>query len=576
MHNNKIKRKPPLVPFDNDISQLFLYYKQYRKRQGATGTMAEHPRRKFTIGIDVGGTNTDGVLYDTEKKTIAACTKEPTDHHDYKRSIDSALRKLLRETSPQEIISLNISTTLSTNALLEGKGSPVALVLIGYDDFPHIKEEILSAVSPLAFITAHGGHTSWGEEREPLDMNALAGFAKEHAGSFFAVSSLYSPRNPIHESKAAEIIRNAGCAGITCGHEMARSRLNSVKRTISAYLNSSLIDVTHKLISGVEFCAASYGLSCPVMFLRSDSSLVGGSWCSRFPLETIFSGPAASMRGAALLAEVQEGDALIADMGGTSTDIGRVSGGNAVFSAEGATIGAYRTMIPSLEIHSAALGGDSIVRISDDGRITIGPERTVPYCRALPGSECGFTPTDAVAALGAHQLGNWEKSAEAAREMGEKLGLSGDEFARMVRGEVSAKLDREFGRQGKGRRICVGAPAAAYSESAGCCVPPLASIASAAGAASSSLSLSCLVSIQHSFMDDKFYAFLPGGQINGFDLESILSRARSELDTYLTKCAEEMGFYGAAAEIDEDYEYIGRGRELSFLSAVTLHGRAVV
>ncbi|MCR5335721.1 MAG: hydantoinase/oxoprolinase family protein, partial [Synergistes sp.] len=442
--------------------------------------MADHPHRRFTLGIDVGGTNTDGVLYDTEKKAIAACTKEPTDHLDYKHSIDTALRKLLKEASAQEIISLNISTTLSTNALLEGKGSPVALILIGYDDFPHIKEEILSVVSPSAFISISGGHTSWGVERKPLDLAAVTKFAGKYAGSYFAVSSLYSPRNPIHESAAADIIRKAGCAGITCGHEMARSRLNSVKRTISAYLNSSLIDVTHKLISGVEFCAASHGLSCPVMFLRSDSSLVGGSWCSRFPLETIFSGPAASMRGASLLAGVNEGDAVIADMGGTSTDIGRIRGGSAVFSAEGATIGAYRTMIPSLEIHSAALGGDSAVRISDDGGITIGPERVVPCCRAAGGGECGFTPTDAVAVLGAHQLGDWEKSAEAARVLGEKIALSGEEFARRVRGEVSAKLDRELAKEGKGRRICVGAPAAAYSESAACCVPHLAEIASAA------------------------------------------------------------------------------------------------
>ena len=538
--------------------------------------MTDHRQHRFTLGIDVGGTNTDGVLYDTENKTIAACTKEPTDHLDYRHSIDNTLRKLLREASAQDIISLNISTTLSTNALLEGKGSPVALVLIGYDDFPHIKDEILSAVSPSAFISASGGHTSWGVERKPLDMAAVADFAKEHAGSFFAVSSLYSPRNPIHESKAAEIIRNAGCAGITCGHEMARSRLNSVKRTISAYLNSSLMDVTHKLISGVNFCAASHGLACPVMFLRSDSSLVGGSWCSRFPLETIFSGPAASMRGASLLAGVKDEDAVIADMGGTSTDIGRVRCGSAVFSAEGAIIGAYRTMIPSLEIHSAALGGDSAVRISEGGRITIGPERIVPCCRAVPGAECGFTPTDAVAALGAHDLGDWEKSAEAARAMGETIGLSGEEFARRVRGEVSAKLDRELAKEGKGRRICVGAPAAAYSESADCCVPDLASIASAAGAASSSLSLSCLVSVQHSFMDGKFYAFLPGGQINGFDLDGILSRARAALAGYLTKCAEEMGFSGASAEIKEEYEYIGRGKELSFLSAVTLSGHAVI
>lgn len=536
--------------------------------------MCEDSRKRLTIGIDVGGTNTDGVLYDTRKREIAAFTKAPTNHLDYKSSIEAAIGKFIRSASPREIISLNISTTLATNAILEGKGSPVALVLIGYDDFPHIKNEILSVASPSAFISASGGHTSWGEERAPLDRKAVARFAKEHAGEFFAVSSLYSPRNPAHEVEAAAIISRAGCAGITCGHEIARSKLNSVKRTLSAYLNSSLIDLTLRLIGGVELCAASHGLSCPVMFVRSDSSLVCGSWCSRFPLETLFSGPAAGMRGAMLLAGVKEGDALIADMGGTSTDIGEVRGGKALFSEGGAEIGAYRTMIPSLEIRSVALGGDSRVCVTKEGALEIGPERVVPCCRAAAGEDCAYTPTDALAALGAAGLGGSEKSLSASVGLGKRIGLSGADFARAVRREVSKRLSGEFARLGTARRVCVGAPAPAYAKAAGCTVPELAEIASAVGAASSSLSLSCSVSLQHSFFDGEFYAFLPEGQIKGEVFEDVLARSRAALAAYLTKSAAQMGFEGVSVEISEEYEYVGREKVPRRLASARLGGRA--
>ena len=543
--------------------------------------MCEDSRKRLTIGIDVGGTNTDGVLYDTRKREIAAFTKAPTNHLDYKSSIEAVIGKFIRSASPREIISLNISTTLATNAILEGKGSPVALVLIGYDDFPHIKNEILSVASPSAFISVSGGHTSWGEERTPLDRNAVARFAKEHAGEFFAVSSLYSPRNPAHEVEAAAIISRAGCAGITCGHEMARSKLNSVKRTLSAYLNSSLIDLTLRLIGGVELCAASHGLSCPVMFVRSDSSLVCGQWCARFPLETIFSGPAASMRGAMLLGGIGNGDAVIADMGGTSTDIGVVKAGKAVYSNEGAAIGNYRTMIPSLEIRSIALGGDSAVRIDAEGKLTVGPERVRPYCRAAEAEDCGYTPSDALAALGVASLAGGARSVAASKEYGDRLGLSAAEFARLVRGEVSRRLYealRESGGDEGVRRVCVGAPIAAFAgdEGKNCMVPAEAAIASAAGAASSSLSLSCSVSILHSFFDENFYAFLPSCQIKGADFISVRARSRSVLEKYLTEQAQLMGFKDACAEISEEYEYIGKEKSLSSLAAVTLNGKALV
>ncbi|MDO5115508.1 MAG: hydantoinase/oxoprolinase family protein [Synergistaceae bacterium] len=533
-------------------------------------------KRGLTAGIDVGGTNTDGVLYEPRERRVEGWVKIATDHSDYGGCVERALEALVSGGAAGDIISLNISTTLSTNALLEGAGAPVNLVLIGFEDFPHIKKEILNAVSPAALLEARGGHNGRGIARAPLDEEALRSFAARHAGEYFALSSLYSPRNPEHELRAAELIREAGCAGLTCGHELARSKLNSVRRSVTAFLNSSLMPLTRRLISGVEASAARIGLECPLMFLRSDSSLVCADWCLRFPIETIFSGPAASMRGAMIIGGIQGGDALVADMGGTSTDIGLIRNGGALYSREGAEIGGYRTMIPSLEISSIALGGDSRVDAGEDGSLSVGLERVLPLCRG----GLSYTPSDALCALGLLAAEEREKSLAASDAFGRRLGLTAEGFAKLVRAKTSARLLDAISAAGGGglKKICVGAPTAAFVPEGAedWLIPEAAAIASAVGAASASLSLSCSVSIVHNFFDESFSAFLPSRMIKGKDFEAIRAEAAAALDEHLRRQSRMMGFDGAETETEEEYEYFGDGKGLSSLAALTLNGRAVV
>lgn len=533
---------------------------------------------RFTVGIDVGGTNTDAVLYETGMREIVTHVKIPTDHDNYAASVEEALRYLLNCCSPSDIISLNISTTLSTNAILEGKGSPVALILIGYEDFPHITADILKQTNPCALLSCGGGHNGWGIARAPLECDKIAAFAAENAGAYFAVSSYYSPRNPEHETAAAQIVCASKAAGVSCGHQTARSRLNSVKRTVTAFLNSSLIAVTERLISAIEESARRCGLSCPIMFLRSDSSLVSKNWCARFPIETIFSGPAASMRGAAVLDDIDEGAAVVADMGGTSTDIGLIREGRPVFSEEGASIGSYQTMIPSLEIYSAALGGDSLVRVDGkSGALVIGPQRVVPAARG--GASCAYTPTDALCTLGLYD-GNKEASCIASETLGKKLGLSAAEFASAVRNEVSTRLEALFAKKCSStgmKKICVGAPAAAYVEKAADIrVPHSSGVASAVGAAASSLSLSCSVAIIHSFFDDLYYAFLPDAKLCAPNLYEITEKSKARLDVYLRRQSQLMGIEKPHVSITEEREYIGREQNEKSLAKITITGEAVV
>jgi N-methylhydantoinase A/oxoprolinase/acetone carboxylase beta subunit len=340
---------------------------------------------RYNIGIDVGGTNTDGVLYDCIEKKIAATVKMATVHASYAKAIEGALESLIGSCgmNSTEIASLNISTTVSTNALLEDKIEQTNLILIGFERYPHIISDIEKTIRPLSVFKVRGGHNGWGKERECFDHEAVVNFAKSRIGELFTVSSFYSSRNPEHEITAKEILLSNGSGHVTCGHELSYSKLNAVKRTVTAYLNTSLVPVTGRLIDDLRSVSRKFKLSCPIMFLKSDSTLVPAEWCRRFPIEMIYSGPAASLRGAYYITEGdQQSSFIVADIGGTSTDIGRIEKGRAVSSEEGAKVGSYKTMIPSLDIMSIALGGDSRVEIYETKEISVGPKRSVPLCRA--------------------------------------------------------------------------------------------------------------------------------------------------------------------------------------------------
>ena len=633
---------------------------------------ALNQKHGLTIGIDVGGTNTDAVLYDDLSGSIKADVKIPTAHEDYERSIEDAVKSLLDNsgTGGSEITSMNISTTLSTNALLERRGAPVNLILIGFRSYPHIVKEIESVIKPDELLHVSGGHTGWGKRKEALDEAAIESFAKKHRKELFAISSLYSPRNPEHEIKAKDIVISEGCVGITCGHELAHSRLNSVKRTLTAYLNSALMPVTDKLIFGIENVAKKHGLTCPLMFLRSDSSLVSSDWCRKFPLETIFSGPAASVRGARILSGLTNNESItVIDMGGTSTDIGHIENGRAVFSEEGAAVGSYRTMIPSLDIKTIALGGDSFVKIDEGGDILIGPDRSLPLCRAsalehicpdslksvlselilngqsnlhfiikpskvdelkLSGAEldlavflknrpvlfeeifdhmlslgfthkeaekiidqarrkgvvadCAYTPTDALVAAGNADIGDREISSMASDLFAASMHISSAEFAERVRMRVAQLLESAVSADQEDRsqnmRVYVGTPVKAFvsntANEKNCIFPDKGEVASAVGAAASSLDLSCSVSILHRFSDEVYTAFLPQATISSHNLEELMHESEERIKNYILEQAEAMGYANADVRIEHSFYYLDKVQSPATLASVSLECKAFV
>ncbi len=331
------------------------------------------------LGIDTGGTYTDAVLFD-EVDGVVASAKALTTKYDLTVGIREAVERVLTDAHLIPAIRLvSLSTTLATNAVVEGQGAPICLLLIGY---PHdaLEFEGLGQVmksDPVVFIG--GGHTVVGEEQAPLDLAAARQAIEENAArvAAFAVSGYFAVRNPEHEIRVRRLIREITDLPVTCGHELS-SNLNAPRRALTAALNARLIPFLHQLIMAVRALLSEKEIKAPLMVVKGDGSLVEAQIALERPVETILSGPAASVIGARYLSG--ERDMVVVDMGGTTTDIALVRDGRPMLNREGAVVGGWRTMVEAVAIHTFGLGGDSEVQLSDtewEG-LAIGPRRIVP------------------------------------------------------------------------------------------------------------------------------------------------------------------------------------------------------
>jgi N-methylhydantoinase A/oxoprolinase/acetone carboxylase beta subunit len=342
----------------------------------------------IALGIDTGGTYTDAVLVElaNDQSHVIAGAKALTTRRDLAIGIGNAVEAVFADQAihPDDVGLVALSTTLATNAIVEGQGSPIALLLIGYDpelirQFGFEKDLVTQDVVYLA-----GGHDVVGDEVRPLDEDGVrqAILARRGQVEAIAVSSYFSVRNPAHELRVRELVAElTGADGnpvpVTCGHELT-TRLNSVRRATTAALNARLIPLLQELIATVRQALFAMGIHAPLMVVKGDGSLVRSEWALRRPIETILSGPAASVVGAWYLAGQQ--DIWVVDVGGTTTDIAALRDGRPRLNPEGASVGRWRTMVEAVDVHTVGLGGDSHVRVRDGRQITIGPRRVVPLC----------------------------------------------------------------------------------------------------------------------------------------------------------------------------------------------------
>jgi N-methylhydantoinase A/oxoprolinase/acetone carboxylase beta subunit len=333
---------------------------------------------KLTLGIDAGGTYTDAVVLDPAGGHVLCTAKAPTTPHDLSLGMAHAVSGLDRH-SLRLVRLVAISTTLATNAIVEGQGGRVGLLLVGYDE-EIVQQSGLAKRLPVEGVRyLAGGHDVKGEEAYPLDTRAARRAIQELRSGVdaFAVSGYFSVMNPAHEVQVRELIAELTHAPVVCGHELT-SRLNSLRRVATAVLNARLLPVIQHLLCGVKRVLAEQGIDAPLMVVRGDGSLMSEGWARLRPVETILSGPAASAIGGQFLAGLDS--AIVVDMGGTTTDIAVLEGGQPWTNPEGATVGGWQTSVRAADLRTIGCGGDSHIRV-EHGRLRVGPRRAIPLCR---------------------------------------------------------------------------------------------------------------------------------------------------------------------------------------------------
>lgn len=335
--------------------------------------------QEIWLGFDTGGTYTDAVALDGAQRKVLASAKSLTTHWDLSIGLGGALRAVLEalpEGVRRENVSLvSVSTTLATNAVVENRFSPICTVLVGFDDRMVERSGLKTAGG--AIVRARGGHDPTGMEAEPLDEAAIEAAVREFGPKVeaFAVAAQFSVRNPSHERRVRERIRSLCAKPVTCSHELS-SKLDAPKRALTAALNARLTPQIRHLLEALAGVLEREAIAAPLMIVKGDGTLMKADVALEYPVETVLSGPAASVVGASFLTGLQ--DFAVADMGGTTTDVAVVVGGRPVVRDEGAVIGGWRTMVEAIDVHTCGLGGDSEVHFDRDHRLTVGPRKTMP------------------------------------------------------------------------------------------------------------------------------------------------------------------------------------------------------
>ncbi len=339
---------------------------------------------KIGLGIDAGGTYTDAVIYDLFSCKLLCKNKALTTKWDFTVGIREALAGLDRALLPA-IDLVAVSTTLATNAIVEGQGQTVGLLIMppyGFfenSDIPHEPKRVISGRLEIS-----------GKVIESVDAPEIRQIAREmvaHKGvEAFAVSGYAGVINPEHEIRVKKILlQETGCL-VTCGHELS-DLLNFKTRAQTAVLNARIVPCLGKLIRDLKQVIGRLGVNAPVVVVKGDGSLMSSAMAMERPVETILSGPAASVAGARFLTGKK--DAIVVDMGGTTTDTAVLSQGHVRMAARGSRVGGERTHVKALEIRTTGLGGDSLISY-DEGAFAIGPRRVAPMAwlgQWAPGTE---------------------------------------------------------------------------------------------------------------------------------------------------------------------------------------------
>ena len=366
------------------------------------------------IGVDVGGTNTDAVLMDG--RSVVAAFKTPTTR-DVEQGIVAAIGRVLADSSVNagDIHAVMIGTTHFTNAFVERKSlAQVGVIRIalpaarGIPPLVDWPDELADAIGRHVFMI-RGGYQYDGRINSELDEAAVADAARQcrHRGiASIAVCGLFSPLNGEMEERAAEVITEIlPDASITLSSRIGR--IGILARENAAIINASLRELAPKVVSSFQGALQRLDIRAPLYISQNDGTLMSAEFAERYPVMTFSSGPTNSMRGAAYLCGVK--DAIVADIGGTTTDIGMLINGFPREATQYAELGGVRTNIRMPDVLSLGLGGGSIVTGDDD--IRIGPQ-SVGYAITQQARVFGgdtLTASDIAVAAGYAKLGNADR-----------------------------------------------------------------------------------------------------------------------------------------------------------------------
>ncbi len=331
----------------------------------------------YQLGLDTGGTYTDAVLLDANQQVLTS-GKSLTTHDDLISGLRAVVDKVVSDEHASQIQLVALSTTLATNALVEGRGRRVALVLVGFRESQLQRANLSQALAGDPHVFIAGGHTAWGEPVETLDAESVRAFVAKVDGQVeaYAVSAVFAVRNSAHENEVQALIREMTGKPVTCGHHLS-SGLDAPRRALTALLNARLIPMIGALLDAARCLLAERGINAPLMVVKGDGSLISDEMAMSHPVETILSGPAASVVGAQFLC--RESDLVVADMGGTTTDVAMIRGGQPRLDPDGATVGGWRTMVQAVAMRTYGLGGDSGILFDRNQHcFTLGHQRVMP------------------------------------------------------------------------------------------------------------------------------------------------------------------------------------------------------
>lgn len=375
------------------------------------------------LGIDVGGTHTDAVLI--KGSTVLKKVKVLTDRDDLGRSLLEAATGILDSAHPVCLDRAVLSTTLSTNAIVENTISPVAMILA---HGPGIPPSLLSVNENSRFVSGYVNHRGISVVPvDPHEVESIAGDLQEQGINNIGIVGKFSPRNPGLELDI-EAIAGSRFRHVSLGHRMS-GNLNYPRRIATTYLNAAVWDICREFVAIINAFVDRFERPFPLYILKADGGTLDMNKSLHYPAQTILSGPAASIMGILSLSECRD-DAVALDIGGTTTDIALFADGVPLLEPQGVTIGNHKTLIRGLRTQSIGVGGDSAVRY-EQGAFVIGPERFGPAA-AFGGPVP--TPTDAMIVLGIASRGDRMKARDALQSLAEGAGLSVEETAEEIFG----------------------------------------------------------------------------------------------------------------------------------------------